>query len=200
MNKDGYADISFLLFLVPFIASAAYAVVLWAGRGASVLLPESVYLTVTKDPYLFMIGFTSVMVASIIEITREHPERRSARLVVLSSRIQSAAIISLVLSLIAAWYANGFVNVGNALFDLLDGRFNIIFSGLLILFSLLVLPPVKVKREQFTTLVTFLCFLAVPAVVYVVGKRNISLGLGIALVLMVVGIFLAVRRKKVGKS
>jgi hypothetical protein len=199
-KKEGYADLSFLLLLVPFIASAAYALVLWAGRGASALLPESVYLAVTKDPYLFMLGFTSVMVASIIEITSEQPEQRSVKLMILSRRIQYTAVMSLVLSLLAAWYANGFVNVGNALFDLLDGRFNIIFSGLLILFSLLVLPPVRVKREQFTTLATFLCFLAVPAVVYEVGKRSTSLGLGIALVLMAIGIFLAIKPRKAEKS
>lgn len=199
-KKEGYADLSFILLLVPFIASAVYALVLWAQRGASVLLPESVYLAVTKDPYLFIAGFTSVMVASVIEIANEAPEERGAKVVALGRRIQSLAILSLVFSLLAAWYATGFINIGNALLDLLDGRFSILFSALLILFSFIVLPAVRLRKEQLTMLVTVLCFLAVPAVVYEVGRRTIALGLGSALVLIAIGIFLALRPRKAGKS
>ncbi len=200
VKKEGYADISFVLLLVPFIASAIYALVLWAQRGASILLPESVYLAVTKDPYLFIAGFTSVMLASVIEITNEAPEERGSKVVALGRRIQSLAILSLVFSILAAWYATGFINIGNALVDLLDGRFTLLFAALLILFSFIVLPAVRLRKEQLTMLVTVLCFLAVPAVVYEVGRRNISLGLVSALVLIAIGIFLALRPKKAEKS
>lgn len=191
-KKEGYGDLSFALFLVPFVASAVYALVLWTQSGATILLPERVYLAVTKDPYLFIAGFTSVMLASIIEITSEAPEQRGAKVAALSRRIQSLAILSLVFSLLAAWYATGFVHIGNALFDLLDGRFSTLFPALLILFSFIVLPAVRLRAEQLTMLATVLCLLAVPAVIYEVGKRSISLGLGIALVLVAAAIFLTV--------
>jgi len=196
LNKEGYADVSFVLLLVPFIGSAIYAVILWIRAGPSFILPESVYLAVTKDPYLFIVGFTSVMFACAIEIATEDPGLRAGRLVVLSRRIQSLAIVSLVLSLLAAWYATGFVYIGNTILDFLGGRFTILFSCLLILFSFIVLPSARIGPGKLTRLIAVLCFLAVPGVVYEVGKRTVPLGLGLAVVLIAIGIFLVVRVKR----
>ena len=63
-SKERREDVSFLLLLVPFAVSGIYGLLLWVTTGASAILPPTVFLQVTESPYVFLIGFAAVSVAS----------------------------------------------------------------------------------------------------------------------------------------
>lgn len=195
-TKGRYEDISTVLFLIPFIASGAYAIYLWASSGLTPLLPTSVYLSVTRDPYIFLAGTFAVLLGLIVDVSSVDPPNRRERLASESSFLQKTAAAAFVLALIMAWYANGFVNVLGAAQDFVLGRFSIVFPALLVLLSYLVTPALKLRGVQTTKWLGFVVMLAVPAVIYVLGKRNAIAGLSTAAAVMVVGLYLLLRTSK----
>jgi hypothetical protein len=199
MATRGYAeDISTLLFLVPFVASAIYGLVLWVQAGISPLLPTSVYLTVTRDPVLFIIGTLSVLLGVMIEVNSADPSARQARLSSLGNNLQSIAIASLVLVVISAVYANGFLDLSGAATDFIVGRYGLVFPAMLVLLSYLLTARFKVSSLMNRKVLGVIALLLVPASIYELGKRQPTLGLGGALLLLIVGVALFVipERKK----
>ncbi len=187
-NRGVYEDIAYLLFLVPFAASAVYAVSLWAGQGFSPILPESVYLTVTRSPALFLLGGFAVMLGIVAEVSIEQVERRSQTVASLSRRLQRLGVSSLVFATLAAWYANGFtLDFGRVVADVLVGRFNIVFPALLFLLSFLIATPLRLQRVVQPKGLAIMALLLVPVVLYEIGKRNADLGLAVAFVLLLAG-------------
>jgi hypothetical protein len=192
-KKDVYEDVSFILFIMPFIAAGLYGLSLWISAGPSLVLPENVYLAVTKNPYIFLVGFASIMLGAVLEISNEDRSQRAARVVSLSKKMQTVAIVSLILSFLTAWYAKGFSSdITGAAIDMFLGRFNFIFPALLILFSFLVVPSLRVIKIDQRIIATILLLL-VPVVEDEIGKRNITAGLASALILIVAGSYLFVR-------
>jgi hypothetical protein len=187
-------DFSTLLLLVPFIASGAYAIYLWVSSGLTPLLPTGVYLNVTRDPYIFLAGILAVLVGLIVDLNGTGPSNRHGRLAANSSYLQKTAAACFLLSLIMAWYANGFVNVLGAAQDFVVGRYSIIFPTLLVLLSFLINPSLNLRGAASAKFLGFLAILSVPAVVYEVGKRNAVVGLSGAAVIMVVGLYLLLRK------
>ena len=189
MNRKGvYEDISFLLFLVPFAASAVYAISLWVGQGISPILPVSVYLNVTRSPTLFLLGSFSVMLVIILEVSIEQAERRLATAVSLSRRLQRLGVASLILATLTAWYANAFtINLGVVAAVVMAGRFNIVFPALLFLLSFLIATPLKLQRVLQPRGLAIIALLLVPVVLYEVGKRNADVGLAISFLLIIIG-------------
>jgi len=199
MATRGYAeDISTLLYLVPFLASGIYGIVLWVQAGISAVLPSSVYLTVTRDPILFIIGSLSIMLGVMIEVNSTDPSTRQAKLASLGSTLQSMAIASLILVIVAAFYANGFLDVSGAATDFIIGRYGLVFPAMLVLLSYLLTAQFRWTSLRHRKVLAVIALLLVPVSIYELGKRQPTLGLGGALVLLIVGVALYVipERKK----
>jgi hypothetical protein len=192
-SRGRYEDASTLLFLVPFIASGAYGIYLWASAGLTPVFPASAYLEVTRDPYVFLAGIFAVLVGVMLDLSGVEPQKRRERLAWTSGYLQKTAAACFILSLLMAWYANGFLDIGGAADDFVVGRYSIVFPALLFLFSYLVNPSLKLGGAASYKFLGFLAMLAVPAVVYEVGKRNIIVGLASGTVFMVAGLYLLLR-------
>ena len=183
-------DVSTLLYLVPIVVPVVYALVLWAQNGASYTLPSSVYLTVTRDPILFMVASLAVMLGVVIEVNGTEPKARTAKLASLGGTLQSLAVASLVVAAISALYANGFTDFSGAATDFIVGRYVLVFPAAVVLLSFLITIQYSfrgvTKRQAGAVVALFL----VPASLYEIGKRQTALGVAIAFVLMVVGVAL----------
>ena len=190
-------DVSILLYMVPFIASAVYALYLWAVSGISSVLPESVYLTVTRNPILFLVGTLSVMLGVVLEVSSTGPSGRPAKLSSVGSTLQNIAVASFILALVCAFYANGFSNVSGAASDFLTGRFGLVFPVVMVLFSYLMTARFNLISLRTPTILGIIAMILVPASLYEVGKRNTVLGLAVAFVFMIagLGLFLMSNRK-----
>jgi hypothetical protein len=197
MATRGYAeDVSTLLFLVPFLAAGIYGLVLWVQAGISAVLPTSVYLTVTRDPILFIIGSLSIMLGVMIEVNSADPSTRQAKLASLGNNLQSIAIASLVLVVISALYANGFLDVSGAATDFIIGRYGLVFPAVLVLLSYLLTARFKWSSLKNRKVLAVIALLLVPASIYELGMRQPALGLGGALILLIVGVALFVIPEK----
>ena len=197
MASRGYAeDVSTLLFLVPFVASGIYGLVLWVQLGISPILPTSVYLTVTRDPVLFIVGSLSVMLGVMIEVNSADPSARQAKLASVGGSLQSIAIASLVLVIISAFYANGFFDLSGAATDFIIGRYALVFPTTLVLLSYLLTARFRWTSLMNRKVLAVIALLLVPASIYLLGKRQPTLGLGGALVLLMIGVALFVIPEK----
>ena len=183
-------DLSTLLYMVPFVAAVGYAIVLWAQAGASAFLPTSVYLTVTRDPILFIAGSLATLLGVVVEMDGTEPSGRPAKLQSLGGTLQSIAIASLVVVLLSAWYANGFTDLGGAATDFVVGRYGLVFPAMMVLFSYLLTIRFRLGSIANRSFAALVALLLVPASVYEIGKRSVPLGVGIAFILLVVGMYL----------
>ena len=195
-GKGRYEDVSTILFLVPFIASGVYALYLWFRSGISAILPSTVYLTVTRDPVVFIAGSLAVFLGLMMDVAGVEPGERRARLQSSSVLVQKLAAASLVLALLTAWYANGFTNLSGTVGDFLVGRFSLAFPVMLVLLSYLATVPLKWRAVKNRRTAGIILMLVVPPVVYEVGKRSAPVGLGAALVLILAGLYLFLRAEK----
>lgn len=188
-------DIALLLYAAPFIVNFVYALYLWAGVGFSAILPQLVYLEVSQSPYVFLLGFLGVTVAAVIDFNSESPNAKRNAVLALSRRLQWIALLSIVLAFLAAWYSAG-GDVATGLFNMLGGRYPLVFPALLIFFSFMILPSVRVQGANAQNLLVVLLLIASPAALYELGKRNTVAGLGVSLILLLVAAFLLVRARK----
>jgi hypothetical protein len=190
MNRaETFDDVSTLLFFIPFAVPGVYALYLWAQRGLSLNLPSDIYLTVTRDPTVFLIGLFAVFAAVLIEVWITDVPKRRERLTSLSGSLQKLAAASFVLALISAFYANG-TNVSAAFLDFEVGRYALVFPALLVLLSYLIVTPIStgsLGKRQFVGIVVL--FLSA-GVMYEVGKRNSLAGISAGFVLIVVGLLI----------
>ena len=193
MSRSGFADdASAILYLLPFVASGVYGLVLWVQSGVSAVLPSAVYLTVTRDPILFAVGTVSVLLGVILEVRSADQAGRQAKLNALSSTLQSIAAASLVLVLASAVYANGF-DLAGAATDFIVGRYGLVFPVMLVLFSYLVTAQFKLDSLRNPKVLAIVALLLVPVTIYELGKRQTVLGLAVSLVLLLVGLFFLLR-------
>ncbi len=193
--EDRKGDLAFLLYATPFILNFAYALYLWAGVGISAILPQLVFLQVTQSSYVFLLGFAAVVLGAVLDYNAAAPERRRSALLSLSKRLQGIAVLSIVLALIAAWYAAGF-DVGGTFFNLLDGRYPLVFPALLVFLSFVILPAVRLQGANLKNLLVVVLLIGSPLALYELGKRNTIAGLGVGLVLLLLAAFLLVRQRK----
>jgi hypothetical protein len=166
--------------------------VLWVQSGISLILPTSVYLDVTRDPILFIVGSLAVMLGLVIELNGTEPVARPAKLVSLGSVLQSIAVVSLVLAFICALYANGFTDLNGTASDFIIGRYGLVFPALLVLLSYLITAQFRLEAIFSRKVLAIVALLLVPVSLYEIGKRQTGLGVGIALVFLLIGIALYV--------
>lgn len=189
-GRRRYEDASTVLLLVPFVASGAYAIYLWVSGGLTAVLPSSVYLEVTRNSYVFLAGLGAVLLGLLLDLRGVDPQARRERLAWESGYLQKTAAACFVLSLVTAWYANGFLDVAGAADDFVVGRYSIVFPAVLVLLSYMLNPSLKLSGAASYRFLAFVAMLAVPAVVYEVGKRMVAAGLIAAAALIVVGVYL----------
>ncbi len=187
-------NISFILYLIPLVASTVYALAIWAAQGLSAALPPTVYFTVTKDPYLFLLGFAAVCAAVLIEIFGSPTEAKPSKLVENVRQIQLLAIICLVTAVIAsAWSAVGYApSLGGITGTLLEGRYALIYPLMLFILSLLLNPsskftfltPVNLLRNS-----SLILLIASPLIFYGLWRIHMSwpLIIGPTLVVVIAG-------------
>ncbi len=192
-SRGRYEDLSSILFLMPFIASGVYGIYLWAQAGLSLTLPTSVYLNVTRDPIVFLVGTLAVFLALIVDVWDTEPAERRGKLSLESGYLQRTAAAAFVLALVMAWYANGFLNISGMAQDFVVGRFSLVFPTLIFLTSYLITTPLNARDLGKSRVLGIISMLAVPAVVYELGKRNAPAGLGVSAALILAGLFLFLR-------
>jgi hypothetical protein len=190
-------DYSTILYMVPFVASAAYGIFLWVQNGISAILPSSVYLGVTRDPILFIVGSLSVMLGVMVEVNSTDASARPAKLVSLGNTLQSIAVASLVLVLLSAWYANGFTDLTGAATDFIVGRYGLVFPAVLVLLSYLISARFGLAALRSRKSIAIIAMLLVPVSLYELGRRVLVVGLLLALGLLVFGLvaYLAPEKK-----
>jgi len=188
--RGRYEDVSTLLYLVPIVVPIIYALVLWVQSGISPVLPSSVYLTVTRDPILFIGASLAVMLGVLIEVNGTEPTARAAKVASLGGTLQSIAVASLVIVLISALYANGFTDITGAATDFIIGRYGIVFPAALVLLSYLMTVQFKLPGVTKMQILAAISLFLVPASLYELGRRETALGVGVAFVLLVAGLAL----------
>lgn len=188
-SRGRYEDFTTLLYMVPLVGGMAYAAFLWAQSGLSSLLPTTVYLTVTRDPIFFILASLAVLLGVMVEVNGTEPAGRQAKLAALGRTMQSIAIASLVVALLSAWYANGFTDLGGAATDFMIGRYGLVFPAMMVLLSYLLTARFRLGGLADRRAIGLIALLLVPPVVYEIGKRELAAGLGVALVLMVAGLY-----------
>jgi hypothetical protein len=195
LSTKNSGDVAFFLYLTPFIANFVYTLYLWASSGISLVLPQLVFLEVTQNPYVFLVGIAAVIFAGLLDVTGEEPGSRRPAVLKLSSRLQMIATVSIVLAAVSSLYA-AHLDVGTALFNLLDGRYPLIFPALLVLFSFLILPTIKLPTSDYVGVVIVLLLLASPLVLHEVGKSNVAAALALSLLMLLAAAVLFLRRGK----
>ncbi len=181
-----------MLYLAPFAISGLYAIYLWVNTGISAVLPSSVYLAVTRDPYVFLAGTVAVLVGLVIDESGVEGPARQGKVESLSSMLQAMAVASLVLSLVSALYANGFTGISGAANDFIVGRFSLVFPTMLVLLSYLITAKFGLNSLRNTKVLGVVAMLLVPVCIYGVGRSSVTLGVGGAFVLMIIGVVLLV--------
>jgi hypothetical protein len=189
-----YGDVALLLYATPFILNFAYALYVWAGVGLSAVMPSLVYLEVTQSPYVFLVGFAAVALAVVLDFDSEAANARKGATLTLSRRLQLIALVSFILAFISAWYSAG-GDLGNGVLNMVDGRYPLIFPALLVFFSYMILPSVKLQGANLKNLGTIVLLILSPLSVYELGKHNTIAGLGVGLILVLAAAFLLVYKK-----
>lgn len=190
-----YGDVALLLYAAPFILNFVYALYVWFGVGFSAVMPQIVYLEVTQSPYIFLAGFAAVSLAVVLDFDAEPPNVRKSATSALSRRLQLIALVSVVLAFITAWYSAG-GDLGTGVLNMVDGRYPLVFPAVLVFFSFLILPSVRLQGANQKNLLVIILLVASPAALYELGKRDTIAGLGAALVLILAAAYLLVNNKK----
>jgi len=147
-------NISFVLYLVPLIASTVYALSLWVPEGLSSNLPETIYLSVTKDPYLFLIGLLAICSAILIEVYGSSKESRLNRIKDNSRQLQVLAVISISAAILSVWSTIGYsFNISGILQILLEGRYALVFPVMLFILAFLLNTSLRSDFLSFNNLV-----------------------------------------------
>lgn len=187
MSKKATSDdVSVLLYMIPFVASGLYGIYLGVTGRVPHLLSPSVYLTVTRDPVIFLVGTIGVCLGVVVEVSSARAESRRSMLSSVSNNLQVIAAASFILALICALYANG-LSISGTAGDFVAGRFSILFPILMVVFSYILIIPVTVGDVEKPAFLGFISMLLVPVALHEIGKRNSAAGLGVSFVLIAIG-------------
>ena len=189
-------NISFILYLVPLISSTIYAISLWASEGLSLTLPETVYLSVTKDPYLFLVGFLAICCAVLIEVFGSSKESRLSRIETNSKQIQILAVISFSAAVLSVWSTIGYsFDISRILQILLAGRYALIFPLMLFILAFLLNTSLKFNLLSFNNLMknaSFILMIASPLIFYGLWRIHVPWEgiISITLITLIIGVAL----------
>ncbi len=185
-NRDTLQDASAILYLVPFLVAGVYGLALWVAGGISAILPSTVYLTVTRSPYVFSAGILAVFVGIALDVDSTDEKGRQQKVSAVSNMLIKMAVASFVLAFIFAIYSAGPVG---GVTDFLVGRYNLVFPTLLVVFSFLLSAQFRFEAVMTLRNLGIIAMLLVPASLYVLGRHHTTLAIFATLVLVLFAIF-----------
>lgn len=187
VNRDTEQDISALLYAAPFIICGLYALALWVAGGISAILPSSVYLTVTRSPYAFVGGTVAVFAGVALDMNSTDLKNRPAKIAWISNLLIKIAVAAIVLAFVLAIYSAGFVN---GVTDFFDGRYNLVFPTLLVVFTFLISAQFRFESVMTSRNLGILAMLIVPASLYVLGRHHTTVAVFVTLALVIFAILM----------
>ncbi len=147
-------------------------------EGLSLSLPLNVYLTVTKDPLLFIIGFGAICLAVLIEVTMSPYQHKLKVLAENSKQIQLLALICLASTVFSAWSVTSYSPNAGILFNILiAGRYAIIYPLTLFILALFLNPSFHLDFFSYDNLLknaALFLLISSPLILYGLWRANIS--------------------------
>jgi hypothetical protein len=170
LHIEDYENISFILYLTPLLTSTFYAISIWIPKGFSFSIPLPVYLTVTKDPYLFIFGLISVCLAVLLEIYVSPINSRLNNLIENCQQVQILALICVASTLISAWSTTNYsLNTYKFLETILEGRYALIYPINLFMLSLLLNPSIRLELTSLDNIIektSLILLISSPLIMY----------------------------------
>jgi len=165
MKKDSVEDAAFILYIIPILLNGGYGLWSWVAVGADLAALQQVYINLTREPVIFLVGLIAVCVAVVLDARYLSPiedvERRVTRL----------AVFCFITALIIALLSTGF-NLSRGLILFLQGRYALIFPALLMVLTFLF----KVRGLSSTSLrgvgrwLSLLLLLVAPLTLYLLWR------------------------------
>jgi len=192
--KDLGEDASFLLYLLPIIASIVYGAYEWYTIAhESTAMPGLAFLIVSKSPYLYLISISAICVGLIVDVASSLRQHREGILSAHAVRMQILSVIVLIIALAAAVSVANY-NVVNGVSVFIAGRYALIFSFSLVCMSILLVPRQilgTARASSYAEILGLLLIVASPVVLYVGLKVRLGFGAS-AVGGIIIGIFGAV--------
>ena len=185
-SKGRLEDLTTVLYMVPFLVSGLYGLFLWVRQGISSMLPNAVYLDITRSPYVFILGSLSVMVGLVVEMNGTPLPGRKAKLASLANTLLGIAGASLFFAVLGALYASG-LHLGTTASDFIVGRYDLVFPVVMVVLSILLSAQFRWSALGDRKVLAVIALLLVFPSIYEIGKRQVTLGLGLALAFLVLG-------------
>jgi len=175
-KMESAENLSFLLYLMPIVMTTAYTLVLWASKGLTLNIPLDIYLSITKNPYLFLLGLTSVSLAVLVDVYGSSKEKRYSKLQENHRQIQILATICLISVVFCLWNVIGFSINSKFIQILLEGKYSLLFPLSLFIQSLLINPSLETKIKPKSLIENFSIILIVgsPIILYILWRFNLS--------------------------
>jgi hypothetical protein len=199
MKSELAEDVSFILFLLPLIITGGY--LLFASSIASGY-DTDIYLSITRDPIIFMISILAVSVGTLVEIYSNPLSLREKKLEINARRMQWLAGITFLTSGVAAWVSLGGSATLPAFFGLfLTARFPLIYSVLLAVLSSVLTLQFKIPSTESSLVVnsTSVIILLLAPVSFLLGttaQLPFALVVTVSVALLAVGIGLFAQANK----
>ncbi len=130
MKKDSVEDATFILYIIPILLNGGYGLWSWVAGGADLAALQQVYIQLTREPIIFLIGLLAVCVAVILDARYLSPIEDVDR------RVTRLAVFCFITALIIALISTEF-NLSSGLTLFLQGRYALIFPALLMVLSFL---------------------------------------------------------------
>jgi len=130
MKKDSVEDAAFILYIIPILLNGGYGLWSWVAGGADLAALQQVYIQLTREPIIFLIGLLAVCVAVILDARYLSPIEDVDR------RVTRLAVFCFITALIIALISTEF-NLSSGLTLFLQGRYALIFPALLMVLSFL---------------------------------------------------------------
>jgi len=196
-KSTGVEDTSFILFLLPIIVSGIFAI--YSAVTSSVFNVDT-YIAITGNPIIFIIAIVSVCAALLLEIYYIPSNMRSKSVNANARKMQRLAIVTLILTVLAALVALGGAPLPIILGTFLAGRYPILFSALLVSLSFLIVVPLKFQMGQnAATNALSIVLLVLSPVAYFVGSGGsipFEPRAAVAVALLISGLLLMARSSR----
>ena len=193
-KSTGIEDTSFLLFLLPIIVSGIFAI--YSAVTSSVFNVDT-YIAITGNPIIFIIAIVSVCAALLLEIYYIPSNMRSKSINASARKMQRLAIVTMILTVLAALVALGGAPLPIILGTFLAGRYPILFSALLVSLSFLIVVPLKFQmgRNAATNALSIVLLVLSPVAYFVGSGGSIPFEprAAVAVALLISGLLLMAR-------
>ncbi|NIM44287.1 MAG: hypothetical protein GTN80_01005 [Nitrososphaeria archaeon] len=161
MAKGGRLDLSVAAFILPYFISAIYGVYMWSTEGLPPAYPSKAFLTITKDPLLFLLGSISSSIALALFVTSfDLGERRRAMKTASHVLASSGLFAAISAYVVALWSTGGILEAAGLM---AEGRFSSIYP--ILLFFLAFLLSVDIPMDTLRSVRSYISPLLILAVI-----------------------------------